>query len=314
MYGTEEARVSATVEAALKILTNPEDVTRLHVSTVRSEPALLDDALRSQSFLGGRQVVVLFDATDQHAKLIEPFVQTKSESNFFIVSAGSLSKSSPLRNLCEGAERFLVTPIYEDRPADILEIVMRRLRGSGMAFSEDAAERFMALCGTDRLLALNEVEKLSLYCSGQSLISADDVIASCGDQAAYGLDGLIDAALGGDSLAADRMLHVLDESEWRSVLPILSAHVAKLATLRTDVDRLGGIESALRAARPPIFFGRKSAFSQQLKALDVDALVRAQVAIEHTVEQSRRHANLAPELISRLLLSLAAEARRGARG
>ncbi|NMD07073.1 MAG: hypothetical protein GYA66_03750 [Phyllobacteriaceae bacterium] len=124
---------------------------------------------------------------------------------------------------------------------------------------------------------------------------------------------MIDAVFAGDSLAADRMLHSLDEGEWRSVLPLLSAHVARLAGLRLEADRLGGVDAALRAARPPVFFGRKSAFSQQLKALDVEALIRVQVAVEQTVEQSRRTADLAPEMISRLLMSLAAEARRGMR-
>lgn len=314
VYGSEEARVSAVVDQALKLLAKPEDVTRLQVSSLRSDPALLDDALRSQSFLGGRQVVLVDDVTDQHLKLFEPYLQADAGNNFLVLSAGSLSKSSVLRSLCEASERVFVTPIYEDRPADILELVESFLRRNSLAFAEEADERFMALCGTDRLLALNEAEKLVLYCHGQSQVTAADVVACCGDQASFGLDGVIDAALAGDSMAADRMLHALDDSEWRSLLPILAAHVARLASLRVDADRLGGIEAALRSARPPVFFARKSAMTQQLKAFDSDALIRAQVAVEHTVEQSRKLADLAPEMISRLLMSVAAEARRGLRG
>lgn len=313
VYGGEAARVSAVVDQSLKFLAKPEDVTRLQVASLRSDPALLDDALRSQSFLGGRQVVLVEDVTDQQAKLIEPVLADVCGGNFLVLAAGSLSKSSALRSLCEGSERFFVTPIYEDRPSDILELVLKFLRQNGLSFDEEAGERFMALCGTDRLLALNEAEKLVLYCRGQGVVGAADVVACCGDQASYGLDGVIDAALAGDSLAADRMLHALEESEWRSLLPILSAHVARLTSMRLDADRMGGIEAALRAARPPVFFGRKSAFAQQLKAFDADALLKAQVAVEHTVEQSRRLSDLASEMISRLLMSLAAEARRGLR-
>jgi DNA polymerase III subunit delta len=314
VYGGDEARVSGVIDQSLKLLAKPEDVTRLQIASLRSDPALLDDALRSQSFLGGRQVVLVEDVTDQHFKLIEPVFQEELGGNFLVLSAGSLSKSSALRTACEASERFFVTPIYEDRPADILELVMKFLHQNKLSLDEEARERFMALCGTDRLLALNEAEKLVLYCNGQQSINVVDVAACCGDQASYGLDGLIDAALAGDSLAADRMLHVLDESEWRSLLPILSSHVARLSNLRGDADRLGGIDAAMRAARPPVFFGRKSAIVQQLKALDTEALIRAQVAVEHTVEQSRRLSDLAPEMISRLLMLLAAEVRRGLRG
>jgi len=251
---------------------------------------------------------------DLQAKVIEPILKTQGSFNFLVLSAGSLGKSSALRTLCEGAESFFAVAVYEDKPADILELVNRRLSTDGLRFDEDASERFMVLCGTDRALALNEAEKLTLYARGQSVISSDDVAACCGDQASYGLDGAIDAALGGDSLAADRMLHSLDESDWRSVLPILSAHVARLAVLRVDADRLGGIESAIRSARPPVFFGRKNAFSQQLKAFDSEGMLRIQSAVEKAVEDSRRLPSLANGIVSRLFFSLAAEARRGLRG
>ena len=313
VYGGDDARVSSLSEQSLKSIANSEDVTRLSVSALRSDPALLDDALRSQSFLGGKQVVVVDGVTDSFANLLETFLLVQSELNFLVLTAGSLSKSSALRRLCEAATNFLVVAVYEDRPSDVLDAVAGQLRRDGLIFGVDAAERFMALCGSNRQLALKETEKLVLYCAGQVEVSAHDVVASCGDQSSYGLDSLIDAALSGDSLAVDRMLHTLDDNDWRSVLPIVSNHVSRLTGLRVDVERLGGTEAAFRTAKPPVFFGRKAALSQQLRAFDVEALVRVQVAIEAAVEQTRHFSDLAPELVSRLLLSLAAEARRGLR-
>jgi DNA polymerase III subunit delta len=314
VYGGDDVRVAGVVEQVVKTIAAAEDVTRLSAASLRSDPVLLDDALRSQSFLGGRQLVLVSEITDVHAKLIEPALQVPGASNFLVLAAGSLNKSSALRSLCEGATDFLCVPIYEDRPADILDLVVKRLAASGHRLLDEAADRFMALCGTDRALALNEADKLSLYAKGQTEISEADVIACCGDQASYGLDGAIDAALAGDSLAADRMLYSLDDSDWRSVLPILASHVSRLSILRVDADRLGGIEAALRAAKPPVFFGRKQAFSQQLRALDSEAVLRVQSAVERAVEESRRYPDLANGIISRLFFSMAAEARRGLRG
>ena len=314
VYGSDESRVAGVVEQAVRSMAAAEDVTRLQSSVFKSDPAVLDDALRAQSFLGGPQLVLLSDVSDQHAKVIEPALALSPRGNFLVLQAGSLGKTSALRALCEQAADVLVVPIYEDRPSDVLELVTARLATDGLRMTDEAADRFMALCGTDRALALGEAEKLALYARGQNEITSDDVIASCGDQANFGIDAMIDAALAGDSVAADRMMYTLDDSDWRSILPLLSLHVARLAALRGDVDRLGGIESALRSAKPPAFFARKQAFSNQLRAFDSEALVRAQSAIEKTVEDSRRHAALANELVSRLFFSLAAEARRGLRG
>lgn len=314
VYGGDETRVSGVVDQVVKSIAAPEDVTRMQAGVLKSDPAMLDDALRSQSFLGGRQLVLVSDIADAHVKVVEPLLQLPGNHNFLVLAAGSLGKSSALRTLFESAADVFAVAVYEDRPADILELVRKRLAADGLRFSDDASERFMALCGTDRALALNEADKLTLYARGQSEISAEDVIASCGDQASYGLDGAIDAAMGGDSLAADRMLHALDDSDWRAVLPILSSHVARLSALRVDADRLGGIEAALRSARPPVFFGRKQAMSQQLRAFDSEGLLRVQSAVEKAVEESRRLPDLANGIISRLFFSLAAEARRGLRG
>jgi DNA polymerase III subunit delta len=313
IFGSDDGLVGSVVASVLKQLAAPEDVTRLAPSDVREDPARLDEVVRSQSFLGGRQLVLLEGCADHHVKLVEPFVRSSTPGNFLVLVSGSLGKSSVLRSLAESAEHFGCVPVYEDRPSDILSRVVRVLGANGLSFGEGAAERFMALCGTDRSLALNEAEKLALYCQGQSMISDVDVSACCGDQASYDLDMLIDACLGGDSLAVDRMFHALEDGEWRSLLPLLSGHLARLTQLRADADRLGGLEAALRAARPPVFFGRKAAFSQQLKAFDLETLLRTQLTVEHAVEQSRRLPDLAPELAGRLLLSLAVEARRGLR-
>ena len=313
VYGSEEVLVAGLAEQVIRSIAAAEDVTRLAAQSLRSDPAMLDDALRAQSFLGGRQLVHVGDVTDAHAKLLEPVLQSSVASNFLVLTAGTLGKSSALRLLCEEATGFLVVPVYEDKPADILGFVEKRLAAEGLRFSEEASDRFMALCGTDRLLALNEAEKLTLYARGQGVIAAGDVTACCGDQAGFGVDALIDASLSGDAMAADRMMYALDDSDWKSVLPILSAHVSRLSTLRADADRLGGVEAAMLVARPPVFFARKHALTQQLRAFDSDSLLRAQAAVETAVEESRRLAGLAQELVSRLLLSLAAEARRGLR-
>jgi len=313
VHGADEALVTSIVDAALRQLSRPEDVTRLEASALSDDPARLDDAIRSQSFLGGRQVVVLNGCGEHHGKVVERYITASSVGNFLLLVSGSLGKTSALRTTAEEADDFLLVAVYDERPADILQRVVRVLSSHGLSFVKGAGERFTALCGTDRTLALNEAEKLILYCHGQTVVDESDVIACCGDQASHDLDALVDATLGGDSLAADRMFHALEDGEWRSLLPILSSHVSRLTQLRSEADRLGGVEGALRSARPPVFFGRKAAVSQQLKVFDLDALLQTQVSVEHAVEQSRRLPDLAPELVGRLLLVLAAEARRGLR-
>ncbi len=253
VYGGDEVRVAGVVEQVVKAIAAPEDVTRLTAAALRGDAALLDEALRSQSFLGGRQLVLVSEVTDVQAKLIEPALQIPGAPNFLVLAAGS--SASPRRSAVSARKQATFSACRSTRTARPTFSIswLMRLAAAGLRLSEEASERFMALCGTDRALALNEAEKLSLYALGQTEISEEDVIACCGDQASFGLDGAIDAMLGGDSLAADRMLHAFDDSDWKAVLPNPLSHVARLSNLRMEVDRQGGIEAALRTAKPPSF-------------------------------------------------------------
>jgi DNA polymerase III subunit delta len=310
VYGDDEALVQGIVRDVLRGVAAQEDIVRLSASVVKDDPAQLDDVLRSISFFGGRQAIVVDGCDDRHVKVLEPYISNPIQGHFLVLISGSLSKSSALRKATEEAPTFFVTPVYADSPSTILERVERKLHEAHLRFGEGAAESFMTLCGTDRMTALAEVEKLSLYCLGQTEISEVDVIACCGDQSSFAIDEVIDACLGGDAGRVDRMYTALDDGEWRSVLPLMSAHLARLLTLRLDVERLGGIESALRAAKPPIFFARKSAFSKQLQWMDSSDCLRLIESFDATVLQSRKLADLAPQIVGRTLLSLAVEAQR----
>ncbi len=313
IYGGDPAQVAGVTESALKQLAKPEDIRRLSVAALREDPASLDDALRSLSFLGGREVILLEGLGDAQAKLVEPFVLATQPGNFLLLSAGSLSKTSVLRGSCELAERFFVVAVYEDAPSDVLAHVTTYLSGSSLTFAEGAAERFLMLCGTERSQALREAEKLALYCQGQDEISEVDVLASCGDQADFGIEAVIDQTLVGDSAAADRMYHALDEAAGKSLLPVMSAHVVRLCALRAEFDRTGNLELALRTARPPVFQGRKLLIKRQLEILNLDRLVALQLLVENAILQTRQNAQLAHATTSRLLLSLAAESRKALR-
>jgi DNA polymerase III subunit delta len=310
VYGEVEALVLGISRNVLNGVARAEDVVRLSIAQLRDDGTALDSALRSVSFFGGRQAVVVDGCDDRSVKFFEPFLANPVGGHFLLLIAGSLSKSSSLRKLAEESSHFFCTPIYADSSSTILERVVAKLAAQNMLLNVTAADVFMELCGSDRMMALAEAEKLALYCHGQSEISESDVLACCGDQSRFAVDEIIDACLAGDAAAVDRMYAALDDGEWRSLLPLMSAHLARLLGLSLDVERLGGVEAALRSAKPPIFFARKSAFARQLQWMGSGDCLRVIESFDTTTLQSRKCADLAPQIVGRTLLSLAMEAQR----
>lgn len=313
LYGDDEAQVQSLARTIMPRLAKPDDVVRLSASALRGEESTLRDKLAAMNFFGDRQLIVVDGADDVLSKRIVDVVEGPPGANLLMLVAGGLSKGSHLRTTCEASPHFVATPLYADTPAMIYDRVVGVLRASSLQFDAAAGERFMLLCGTDRALALSEAEKLTLYCHGQSIVTIEDVTASCGDQSAHEVDALIDVVLSGDLATSDRMFHAMDDSDWKSLLPLLNSHLARLLNLRVEADRMGGVEAAIRAAKPPVFFNRKAAISRQLQILDVDDCHRLILAVEQATLASRRQQVLEQQIISRLCFSLAAEVQRSLR-
>ena len=71
---------------------------------------------------------------------------------------------------------------------------------------DDAAEHFLRLVGSNRAQVDSELEKLMLFCWPTKLITAEDVDASCGDQASFDMDVLTSAVLDGDLDTVDQCI------------------------------------------------------------------------------------------------------------
>jgi DNA polymerase III subunit delta len=309
VYGGNETGIQTVVDRVVKAFGRDAAVKRLSASAVKEDPAIVDESFRAMSFLGGRELVIVTDADDATGKSVASLFKETSPGNFLLFVAGNLGKGSVLRRSIEESESFFAVPVYDTRPADVMLQVQSVLRAEKLALSDEAAHLFQSLCGHDLGMALREAEKLALYCLKQTEVSIADVEACCGDLGLTDLDAVIDAVLDGDFSKSDNVFTRLDEADQRSLLPLFSLHLQKLQNLKLEAERLGGVESALRSAKPPIFFQRKAAISRQVSRLDIELLVGLQVLLESAVEQSRMVAGLSQAIVGRGLFALCQKAR-----
>ena len=75
------------------------------------------------------------------------------------------------------------------------------------------------------------------------------------------------------------------------------------------MDGGANADTAVRGARPPIFFKRQSAVISQLKKFDAPELLSMQQSLAAATFQTRKNADLADAVAGRALLSLARLAR-----
>lgn len=311
-YGNDDAAVSTAVRQVVAKMGGGEEPLRLDVSSLRADPAVLDDAFRSMSLLGDRRLILVSGVEEIHLASIESIFTMEVLANFVVLIGGALKKGSRFRTAVENNQRFAAVGFYEETGQGALILRAQMIvKQHDMVFVDGADERFVALCGSDRSVLVNEAEKLALYCHPAKQITVADVEAICGDQAEYESDAVMQAVFDGEVEAADRIFASMTLSgDAKSVLIMAQMYVARLETVSAGVARGADFASACRAARPPVFEKQQGQVGRQIRIWSGDDLGRAQVAIQSAILQSRQMADLGDAITARCLLSLARLARQ----
>ena len=306
IHGADEAAVNLLARQATKHLGGEPQ--RLDVAACKSSPGEFLDRFLSLSMFGDRETLLLDDADENCLKFLEPAFAHATLGNFVVVLSSALGKTSKLRMAAEESALFACLAVYEEDFVKLQARIRKLLMEKGLVWGTDAEEEFYSAVGDDRALVAGEAEKLALYAHGKNDVSAGDVRAICGDTAEFDADDLTDAILSGDLQLTDHVGSSMG-SEIRSFFPLFQLHIAKLQNLVVDMERGMNADSAVRAAKPPIFFKRKPAIMNQLKSLSLQSLIDIQVAIQETILLSRKNAELSDAINNRALLAIARQCR-----
>jgi DNA polymerase-3 subunit delta len=304
LYGTDEESISDMARQIQKVWSGGE-ITVIEATSLRGQQGALQDLLGSQSLFGGRALIVIQGAEDQHGSFLIPMLGTEN-ANAFLIVAASLRKNSALRTAAEGARNCAVLAFHEE--GEVAKLLRIRKNGSslGLNFEPGAAERLLELCGGNRSLIAAELEKLSLLRLEGGKVTPRTVAESCGEQGELDFNEIFDSMLDGDVAGLDRVLAgVLEAADSSALLPMLQSYLTRLASVRAAVEEGQSWEAAFQKAKPPIYFGQRAQVKRQLSGLTLEALLRLQLAVQQIVLEQRSAGSMGTLVTARALLSQA---------
>ena len=197
---------------------------------------------------------------------------------------------------------------YEDKNEDICSV----LKSMGMTFEPAAVQLLCSRLSGDRMVNLNELEKLATYMGTAKNVTAEIVGKIISDASDAALDDIYYAALGGDKVKALSFYtrYVNEGNEPAAVVRGLTYHLMKLLVCRAGIENGESVDRAMQRLMPRIIFYRTDAFKQQLSYWSRDKLLRA-LEMLYAAEKDCKTTNMpAAEVVSMLLLRLAAAAKR----
>lgn len=317
IHGDDEAVVSSLSAQAVARLTKVSVdsllVENLDGSACKKSPGLFSDALNAMSLLGDKTLVMVEGVDDSSVAFLSALFEQRPGGNFVLLKAHALKRDSTLRVAFESGKFLASVAVFPDDERTAALRARNLLDANELIWGDGAEETFFALVGFERSIVLQEVGKLVLYCLALKEVTVNDVISVCGNLAEDSFDDVIDAVLGGDVVSVDASLGGVAGKEAKSILPLLATHLSRLAALSSAVAEGQTIDNALRSARPPVFFKRRSAIVNQLNRLSLPDLVKLQSAVQVLILKSRQLGDISDAATARALLSLARNLKSGAK-
>ncbi len=310
VYGPDTGLVRETAQRLVRHYAGAESdgmgLVTLDGGEIDSDPGRLLVEARTSSLFGEKRVVRVRNAGKG---AVVPLGELASDPSGAIVvlEAGNLTPRDALRALVEGAKTGRALPCYADSDETILRLINESFAAAGIRAEPDVAATLRDQLGNDREVTRREIEKLVLYADQSKILTRDDVLTLCADNAALVLDEIADAIGTGHAerldLALSRALAATINPQ--QLLASVMLHFAQLRRWRTVVDTGVGVRDVLDGARPKPHFSRRSAMEQQLRLWSDASLALAMARLHDATGESRKNYGRSETVVRRVFLALA---------
>jgi len=290
--GLVRERVEALVHASVDDPNDPFVLARIEGDELAGNPARLVEEAHTIPLFGGRRAVLVRAGARNIASAVESVIATPSNECRIIIEAGNLSKSAPLRVICEKAKVAAALPCYADNERALHQLIDEELRAANLTIATNARATLLALLGGDRLASRNEIRKLALYAQGQESVELTDVMAVVADASEMALDSVTDAVFAGKIAEVDTEFGKVRASG-SSPAAIVSAAIRQLANLHKmalAIENGDTVEFAMKRVAPPVHFTRERPVSEALHAWSPARLLRAMDQLAEASLEMRRNA------------------------
>ncbi len=269
------------------------------------DPGRLAIEARTASLFGERRVVRVRDAGKALTVPLSELADDPAGA-IVILEAGNLAPRDALRALVEGSRNGRALPCYADSDETILRLITETFNKAQIRAEPEVATTLRDTLGNDREVTRRELEKLTLYAAESKVLTREDVLILCADNAALVLDEVADAIGTGHAEKLDTALsRALGAAvNPQQLLSSVALHFAQLRRWRSVVDTGVAARDVLEGARPKPHFSRKSALEQQLRLWSDASLAIAADRLQQATGDSRKSYGRAETITRRTFLAL----------
>lgn len=243
-----------------------------------ADPPRLADELSTISMMCRKRVIIIHDAGDKLAGIIETASSCFHKDNFLIVAAGELSGKSSLRVFFEKRPDCASLACYRDEIRDIQMIIRQRFDSAGIICNRDVLDYLAGQLGNDRYVTYQELEKLVIYAGDEKKLSLHDAQLLVDYNQDTQLDDIVNAVADRNITALEKTVtqHLREGTQPIMYLRSLQRYFNRLYSIRAQMLATGkSAETVISGLRPQVFWKQQPILIRHAGSWNMENIVKA---------------------------------------
>jgi DNA polymerase-3 subunit delta len=265
LYGPDLGLVKERAKYIANYLCNNANFTLVDINF--EQLVDLHHLLYSKNLAKTKKLIKISNIGASLPKEIGEMISEYRGKNFILIEAQDLSPSSILRKFFEKSTNAACIACYEDEPLAVKNLIIKTIKKYDLQISQEALQIMSNAIAGDRMLILNNINKLITYMGDKKQISADDVLAIVETDRDETLDELCQCVANKNAHDFCKTLGQLlaQNVSLIAVLRSLGRYFLRIYQVKLKVAQNLTITSAMQELAPPVFFKQVNAFKLQVQ-------------------------------------------------
>jgi DNA polymerase III subunit delta len=316
IFGDDLGLVKSLAKSLENKISNGDELALEHISanSIVDDPSILFDSVFAVSMFSSLKIIMIDDFIDLGQKvkklndtLIELLdMQDKLEDTYVIIPALGLDNASSLVKKYEKDSLAACVRCFVDSNFDIKKVALDFFAEKNKTLDTKALIFLQNSLGNDRLITLQELEKLDIYTLDKSEVSLQDCLDCIVSADSVNVFKFCDSVGLKDKNNAQKYLFMLNEEgyDYAMILSSLSRHLKRILIVKSAVEKNSSTAlSEMTKLKPPVFFA-KDEFAQQVDNFDLQTLENAVLNFVELQTKTRLNPQTAQTTIENFIFNL----------
>ena len=247
------------------------------------------ERILTNSLFEKEKVIVIKRTSDKILKLLESLNTRKIYDITVILNADVLDKKSKLRIFFEKSREYICSAFYPDNEQTLIRLASNFIRERKINISQSNINLIIERSNNDRIIMLNELEKVEFYCKAGKKISSEKLSKLTNLIENHSISELVNNCLAKDKKKISNILNenIFSNDDCILIIRTFLNKAKKVLILSNNYEKNNNLEKTISTAKPPIFWKDKEITKKQImlwKPESLKELIYKLGEVEHQIK------------------------------